>query len=1205
MKIKKLDISGFKSFVDRTVLSFEQDVTCVVGPNGCGKSNIADSIRWVMGEQSIKTLRGKSMEDVIFNGAESRGPHGMAEVSVTFDNADGSAPPDYRDYAEITVTRRLDRSGNSDYLINKTPVRLMDVTNLFLGTGVGRKAYSIIEQGRVGLVVSAKPEDRRNMIEEAAGISKFKSKKRAAETKMDRTRQNLLRVGDIITEIEKTLASLKRQARKAERYKVYREEILELELWIASHRWLELTSAHRVLREQMEMIAEQIESSKSALQTREAEAEAGRVAMGEIEMALEKAQARAYELDNAVKLLESEINHHQNQIPVMAQSETAAKRESEELGQQRRSMLAEASAIGARLEGLEEIEQNQELALRTETAELEQRRRAAEDSEGSLKGARARIAEAETRIARAETVLGGAQRRRGDNSARLERIERERETLEARLAEARQNAEEVSARYRGLCGGKEEIASQRGHIETELERLRQEIRVSDGEVDRLRSELGKKRSRLHSLEEIQRRFEGVGSGVRNVMTRFKGATDTAQPNKVLGLVADLLECPAELTQALAAALGERLQYVVIDELDVGLQAINYLKEGNRGRASFIPRIPLIAPEQRATAPVGEGAIGYLLDSVKAPEEYQALAEYLLGNVLVVRDLPSAQALRQNGNHTALLVTLAGELLGPEGRLTGGEGEEVGTHLLQVKREIRELADLVVKLDNELQIATEKHGQLRQSIAQSQAELETTRSDAHQKEIALVEAGRDLKRAQEAGKDAEERIDGLAHEVDMLRRALGEADQEEASAIEERSGGQRSLGAAQDAVLEAEEIYRERRELVDEQNAVVTEVRVKTAQAKQQAEGDRVALERLERSEHELQNRIERLSREAARLTDQQKELAETVTRERETLTERVGQAQAAAELVAQARANYDRAREGLAVHDAELRQIRTSIDEASKNNTELALKEREVAMETNHLIEGIYQRYRIELRRVLGDYHDREIPGETARARIDELQRVVERMGEINLTAIEEYEERATRYETLSAQRKDLESALEQLEQAIRRMNRESRRLFREAFDAINTRFQQIFPRVFGGGKAELRLTDPDDLLESGVEIIAMPPGKKIGSIELMSGGEKALTAISMIFAIFQYKPSPFCLLDEVDAPLDEANIGRFCELVREMTSQSQFIMITHAKRTMMTGDVLYGITMETPGISKLVSVKMRDLPTKGVTDQAPMAAVA
>jgi chromosome segregation protein len=1206
MKIKKLDICGFKSFVDPTVLSFEQDITCVVGPNGCGKSNIADAIRWVMGEQSIKTLRGKAMEDVIFNGAESRGPHGMAEVSVTFDNSDGLAPPEYQDYSEITVTRRLDRSGASDYIINKTPVRLMDVTNLFLGTGVGRKAYSIIEQGRVGLVVSAKPEDRRQMIEEAAGISKFKAKKRAAETKMERTRENLLRVGDIIAEIEKNLASLKRQARKAERYKEYRHEILDLELWIASHRWLELTGAHRVLREEIENLSVQVEDFRAALRTRETEAEADRLAVSEIEIVLDKAQTRAYGLDNEVKLLESEVSHHLAQIPGLGEREAAAKREAEELGQQRHSTLAEAAALRARLEGLEEIEYNQEQALQRENGELERRRRAAEEAEGALRGARARVSEAQTRIARAETVFGGVQKRRGDHTARAERLERDRETLEVRLTEARQNAEEVSARYRGLCGGKEEIASRKGQIEAELEQLRQEIRVSDGQVDTLRIEHGKKRSRLHSLEEIQRRFEGVGSGVRTVMGRFAGKSDESAPGRVLGLVADLLECPAELTQALAAALGERLQYVVVDELAMGLRAIGYLKEVKRGRATFIPKMPLGVRAERVQAAALEGAVGYLIDSVSAPAEYRSLAEYLLGDVLVVKDMESAQTLRQGGQTQALLVTLAGELLGPEGRLTGGEGEDAGAHLLQVKREIRELGEAVEQLDGALQEAVEHHGKLRQSIAQSQAELEATRGDAHQKEIALVEASRDLKRAQEAGKETSERIARLADEADELARALQEADQEEANATQERKAAERALTAAQEAVVDAEDIYQTKRVSVDEQNAVVTEVRVKTAQAKQQAEADRLALERLERSQQELQNRVERLQRDAGKFAQQQQELTAQVACDRETLAGRVQEALAAAEQVAQARARHDQAREGLAIHDAALRQMRASIDEASGKSGALAIKEREVAMETAHLLEGIAQRYRLDLKRELGDYHDREIPGEAVRTRIDELQRVVERMGEINLTAIEEYEERAARYETLTAQRKDLDSALEQLEQAIRRMNRESKRMFREAYEAINSRFQQIFPRVFGGGKAELGLTNPDDLLESGVEIMAMPPGKKIGSIELMSGGEKALTAISLIFAIFQYKPSPFCLLDEVDAPLDEANIGRFCDLVREMTSQSQFIMITHAKRTMMTGDVLYGVTMETPGISKLVSVVMRDYADKTpTTDYSQTAAVA
>jgi chromosome segregation protein len=1190
MKIKKLEVSGFKSFVDRTVLHFDHEVTCIVGPNGCGKSNVVDAIRWVMGEQSAKTLRGRGMDDVIFAGAESRGPVGFAEVTITFDNADQSAPPEYNDYAEIGVTRRLDRTGNSEYLINKTHVRLMDVTNLFLGTGVGRKSsYSIVEQGRIGLIVSAKPQDRRTLIEEAAGITKFKAKKVAAERKMEYTQQNLLRVSDVIGELQNTLASLKRQAQKAERYKKYRAEIRDLELWVASHRWLELTTTHRVASSRLQEVEARVEGARAALRVREAELEAERLALQSTEDDLSRAQAKAYESDNAVRLLESEIQHHGQQLQALREREASAQREVEGLLGQRESLSAEASGIGARLSTLREDEQAVEQVLARESTEHERRRQAADEAERALLLARGKLAEADKRIARADAVLQGLGQRRADQRARLERVEAERNELIERIAQLQEEGGELRARLIGLRGDKDTIGEQRGQLEQELGNLRSDIVQSDERVEQLRSQLAERRSRLHSLEEIQQRFEGVGAGVRAVMTGFSSRSQTGQ-SRVHGLVADRLECPPELTRALAAALGEKLQYVVVDDLATGVDVVRYLSEGKRGRATLIPNVPSGAERESdlTQAPEGEGVIGRLLELVQVQPQDRALAEHLLSDVLVMVDLEHARAFHERGQGRYLLVTRDGHVLDEGGVLSGGDGEDAGAHLLEVKREVRELKDEVARLSTDMDAARAHHGALRNAIAQRQAAIESTRADAHEREIGLVKAERDLKRAEESIQQSEQRIETLAVEAASLSAVSHGGGDEELAAREERTAAEQARTEALAEEAAAEEVYRTRRSLVDEQNGVVTEVRVRAAEARQRVEGDQAVVERLQRSLSELDAREGRLTEELRDLSRQQGELAGRVAQGREQLAELVTQAMQLNEQVTGLKAQYDEARAGLGEQEHALRGVRAMIDTEGKRFSELSLEEREAMLAIEHLLEGIVERHRVDVRKVLGDYHDRPLADESIHGRVDELRRIVERMGEINLMAIEEYEERSKRYDYLVAQRLDLETALEQLDKAIRQMNRKSRQLFREAFDEVNARFRKMFPRMFGGGKAELRLTEAEDLLEAGIDIIAQPPGKKLTSIELMSGGEKALTAVSLIFSLFQYRPSPFCLLDEVDAPLDEANVGRYCEMIREMTDRSQFILITHHKLTMQTSDVLYGVTMETPGISKLVSVQMR-----------------
>jgi len=1184
MKIKKLEIVGFKSFVDKSVLYFDHDVTGIVGPNGCGKSNVVDAIKWVMGEQSPSRLRGKAMDDVIFNGSENRGPHGFAEVAITFDNSDGLTPPEYRDYPEITVSRRLDRSGRSDYMINRTPVRLMDVTNLFLGTGVGRRAYSIIEQGRIGFIVSSKPADRRSMIEEAAGITKFKVRKAAAERKMGHTRNNLLRVGDILGELERSLASLKRQAQKAERYKRYRDEVRDLELWIASFRYLELFGETKVVRTRLDTESAASEGSRLALRVKEAELEAERADTDRLGSEVEKSQNRTYELDNEVRLYEGQIQQLIDRLRALREKEQLAERELGELIGQRDALDEERKGLAAALEDLEAAEAEAEGVLKRESAELERRRLAVAEAERAVSNARGRVGDAEKRIARAEAVLASFEKRREEGHARLERMGAEKDALARRADEQRQEAEELAARLEGLKSGREQTAAKKDEIEAELRALRDQIRGSDEEVERLREENATKRSRLRSLRELQQKFEGVGAGVRALMTRYAPSADERAERGIVGLVADRIQCPPELTQALAGAMGERLQEVVVERQEDGLRALDWLRAEGLGRATLWPRRPRRVVQ--AKAPVA-GAVGWLSDLVRCAPEDEALVRALVGEVLVVEDLATALRLQRSGVN-AQLVTREGEQLSALGALTGGAGDESASHLLDMKREIRELEGVVGTLTKELETAVQRHNELRRGIAQRQAAIDSARTQAHDAEIAIVKADKDVRRLQAEATESARRSEVMGDEMANLVQALSDAFAEETAGQEEIAAARKSRDEAAQELDAASGIHDERLRAVEEQSRAVTEVRVRAAQARERAESDRTALGRLERSIEELDQREQRLRGDVEAGAKEQGRLSAELLFSREKLHLTVDSAMKAHEALGAVRARHDAARHALGEREVALKELRSKLEVVSAEVNQLAIRDRELAMELDHLLESIEERHRVDLRKQLTEYHARPLPDREQRERASELLRLINRMGEINLMAIEEYEEKAERFEKLDAQRVDLEDALKTLEKAIREMNRESRRMFKDAFIAVNERFKLLFPILFRGGKAELKLSDPNDLLQSGVEIIAQPPGKKLGRLELMSGGEKALTAVAMIFAIFQYKPSPFCLLDEVDAPLDEANIGRFAQAIRQMTDRSQFIVITHSKRTMEFTDVLYGVTMEEPGISKLVAVELR-----------------
>ena len=1182
MKIKKLEIIGFKSFVDKTILHFDHDITGIVGPNGCGKSNVVDAIKWVMGEQSPSRLRGKSMDDVIFNGSEQRGPHGFAEVSITFDNTDGLAPPEYRDYEELCVTRRLDRSGRSDYLINKTPVRLMDITNLFLGTGVGRRAYSIIEQGRIGFIVSSKPADRRSMIEEAAGITKFKVRKRAAERKMDQTRHNLVRVGDILQELERSLASLKRQAQKAERYQRYRDEVRDLELYVASFKYLELFNETRVVASALSTASAAEEVQRLALKVREAELEAERTQVDGLSSKVESCNTKAYELDNAVRVLEGQIQQLLERVQSLRDREQLAERELGELVGQRRALTEERDALASALKDLEAAEAEAQQLFDRESQELERRRLAVVEAERAVTNARGRRADADTRVARAEAVLAGFERRRNEGRERLEKMRAERGTQEQRKITLVEEGEALTTRLEVLKGSKEETAARKDQVEAELIELREKIRESDAQLEKLRDETAEKRSRLSSLREVQQRFEGVDAGVRALMTQFD-----PEATKLVGLVADRLVSPPELDGALAAALGDRLQQVVVESPERGLEAIAFLREHEAGRATALPQRLRRTVGERPSVPDDEAVLGRLIDLIEHAPEDESLMQHLLARFVVVRDLDAALRLHRAGSD-AIFVTLAGDRIEPDGSVSGGAGDDSGAHLLELQREVRELETVVAHLDGQLTEAVRVHGELRRGIAQRQAAIDAARTEAHDAEIAIVKAEKDARRVQGEVESVEAGIARLGEEINALGNALEQASDEEREAKSEIESAKNAGDQAKQELHAAEAVYAQRQASVEEQAARATEVRVRAAQARERAESDRGALERLTRSIDELDDREGRLRGDVLDGARQQGVLAAEILKTRATLGEAIGAAMRAHEALGAARARYDEARQALGEAEISVKLLRDNIGEVSGRVTALTVRDRELAMELDHLVDQVNERHRIDVREVLTDYHARELPNEQVKQRVKELLRLIERMGAINLTAIEEYEEKSVRYEKLKAQNDDLQEALKKLEKAIREMNRESRRMFKEAFVAVNERFKRIFPALFRGGKAELRLSDPTDLLESGIDIIAQPPGKKLGSLELMSGGEKALTAVAMIFAIFQYKPSPFCLLDEVDAPLDEANIGRFAHAIQQMTDRSQFIVITHSKRTMEFTDVLYGVTMEQPGVSKLVSVELK-----------------
>lgn len=1199
MRIKKIEVNGFKSFADREVLHIDDHVTAILGPNGCGKSNVVDAMRWCLGEQRAKHLRGQGMADVIFAGCSTRGPGNAAEVTLTFEN-NGQVPAAYLNYAEIAVTRRLYRDGTSEYLINKVQCRLRDISELMAGTGAGTRGYSIIEQGQVGRIVSSKAEERRYIIDEAAGITRFKAQKQAAEKKIEQTQQNLLRVSDVLTELEGRLGNLRRQAQKAERYKRYRAELRDLDLWLASHRFLELEATRRVLEVRRGTLSEQVDGLRATLAANDARSEAHRTELVQREQELSQAQATVFDLDNRIKLAESEGQFRRREQEGARQAVTQARAEAAAVERSLTALREELAQVSAQLEELRagEDEGHAEVAARLQ-----------EEHDGFSARLRGEVADFE----RARAQQGRLHQREATAAAQLQARSEGLSELEGRIAGLAQETElltiqverdradlEVAESSREAAIERVEgLTERRAATDREKQALKATLRAAEQAHDAARGELQRTRSRLQSLEEIQRRYRGCASGVQ-VVIQHREALAGEAGGEVLGILADHVAAPAQLEAALSAVLGDRLQGVVVDGVRASAAAVALLKEKQEGRTSFLPREcrPAHGTEgmSEGACPFGHGfedmldragVVGRLADAVEVPAELRPLARALLGETIVVETLGQALELWQAGT-TAPLVTLAGDRVEPSGVVIGGSAQGLDSALLQQKREIRELHEVVVAREADVAAAREHHEALVDRQGQLEAEREMGEAELLESEKVRMQRVQEVSRLQREIQQLGARVEQQGRERAKLEASLGGREEERAKLTAELAQVREELPGLTQAIGDGEA----RIEMLREQQAraaeMLTEAKVALARFQQQLGALTAAEARLSRQVAGEDERLQRLGQAQVEGEAKIEALTEALAAAEAEREQQLQAHAAASEGLQAARVAHEAVRLAADELDLSVRKLRSGLDEQRELLAEVEGALKEQRLEAQHLCADIRERFDAELELALCDFHDRPLAGPDASARQQELKRVLARMGEVNLTAIDEFEEVAGRVDYLSTQKRDLESAISQLQEAIDKINKTSRERFLETFRQISDMFQQVFPRLFNGGNAQLKLTDPSDLLGTGVEIAAQPPGKQVRNLELLSGGEKALTAVSLIFAIFLIKPSPFCLLDEVDAPLDEANVGRFGAMVQEMSQNTQFIIITHNKRTMEIADRLYGVTMETRGVSKLVTVNIK-----------------
>ena len=1209
MYLKSLKAIGFKSFADRTTLNFEPGITAVVGPNGCGKSNISDAIRWVLGEQSAKALRGGEMADVIFSGTDGtrgRKATGMAEVSLTIgdvDEANLSAAGVGLEFNEVTVTRRVFRDGGSEYFLNGTGCRLRDVQQLFMGTGVGRNSYSIMAQDQITDIIKSRPLERRAVIEEAAGITKFKQQKKEALRKLDYTEQNLLRLEDTIREVKRQIGSLQRQAGKARRFQKIMDELKHLETQLARHEFDVIDLNLKGFAEESTQIRDNLEKHSSSIIEEEAALKRLRDLLAELDQQVNAAQAKGLEL-------KSEADRHENRIQINEQrmEELVAQHAGAETdiagAQDRRKQ------VDAELEGINQQLGDSGHTLERATQHVNEKRggldaidQAIRSRQADQQQAQAESGEQDNRLTHTRNELTGLELQKQGNAVRLEKLSAEKIQLE----EERGKLEEsLSSFEKQVAGDSLHVQSHRGTVEERQERLVQlttELNVTDDALDEKLQAQAEAKARRDVLRQLIDNKEGFGAGAQAVLTHFDSA---------IGSLADQIRVPDEHVRAVEAALGANLQLVLTDQSTHANDMLGHLVSGEQGRASIVA-LELLR-ERGGAIPASDLPTEGIpaIRVVDSDEQNQPLLQTLLGRTVIVDTLETATRLWRANPGRFDFVTRQGESLSQHGIFTGGRGHGIKqdhTSVLARRNQVDELDEQLESLASTIDDASREKGALLAEQTELQASLQNARDELSDREVAVATSKGEFNALRNSQKVIHQKIDTVVFEVRNLAEQEESArgkTQELSALIREMEERARGFQAALDAHAQFIQEQRERRETAIEE---LTEAKVALSKAE---ERESSLLERktpMEQRLEELHRTLERAQQTLTESAERKVQFeAQNVESRRELDRLRV-EREAAGENSTELTQQRNQQAAGAERREMELSEMRHVLTELQERKGEIEVELAQKRMAQDQLVERIREKYSVELSEVQGDCitinitDNGQTTTETVTAeemagdaqptdwdavgeQVSALQDKIESMGPVNLVAIDEYEEIEERHNFLNTQHDDLVNAKAELQEVIARIDKQSREMFTETFEKVRENFQKMFPDLFGGGKANLVLTEEADVLEAGVEIVASPPGKQLRSISLLSGGERTMTAVALLFALYQVKPSPFCVLDELDAPLDDANIDRYIKKLKEFLVHSQFIVISHSKRTIAAADVLYGVTMQERGVSKIVSVK-------------------
>ena len=1180
MYLKRLELQGFKSFADKTILELRPGITTVIGPNGSGKSNISDAIRWVLGEQSMKSLRGTKSLDIIFAGTQNRKSLGFAEASLVFDNSDGALPIEF---TEVTVTRKIYRSGETGYYINKTPCRLKDVLELFMDTGIGKDGYSIIGQGKIDEILSNKSEDRRHIFEEAAGIVKYRSRKEEAEKKLEHTKLNLLRINDIISEIEGNLGPLQTQSEKAKKYLNLREELKNIEVGLFVYNIEKYKENLQQIVQDIDVMQSQCNDEEGKLERVKILKEELKSSIDEITEQIENMSNLGFESQKEIEQLNSDINVARTRITNNNENSVRFTDEIQEQNEKIQELKQELEQKEAKKDNLKQNKEKFEKELNEKQEELAKITEKLSAKELEIEGYKQTVEQNTDKKYELQSEINAQEINFQNYEKRQNQIKQEIQTTISELDNTRMNKEEISKGFYESENKKNKAQKSLEEVAKQKQEANQKIKSFESNINILSSDMRIKESRLKFLIETEKEKEGYIKSVKSLLKDCENIKDLGKG--MHGVLANIIEVPDELETAIEMCLGASLQNIVTDTEEDAKKLVEHLRKNNLGRASFLPIASVKGKKLEKLKGNESGVIGIASDLVKFNKKYEQIILNLLGRTVIVDNMNTAIKVAKQNGYTFRIVTKDGDLINPSGAITGGSVAKKTVNILGRGKEIEKLEKEIKNIKAKIQKLEKEKEEYEQSIEgilelsanleKELQEIDITYATEKQKMISIDENIQKLQNRLNKLKEEQKNLENLKQEAIERKEKIQEETQKITNQNEELSK----------LISEFAELNKDDQKYIDDLNYDITNLKISVSSFDESESSIKEIQERINQelnnakaSIENKNNQIEQIKIENENL---EKSIQETLNKIEE-IKQKVSNSSAEIEKMKQERTQKS---EKLSKQEDEITSKFKIIEDLKSQLVKLDVKKTKVEEDINTIINKMWEEYELTPNNVEGYAKPENVA--LTQKRVNNIRTEIRDLGSVNVDSIEEYKNLKDRYDFMSEQRLDLENTMSKLRKVITDMTQIMKEQFREKFKIINKNFGEVFAELFGGGKASLNLEDEENILECGIEITVQPPGKKLQNMMLLSGGEKAFTAIALLFAILKINPAPFCVLDEIEAALDDVNVFRYADYLKKFTEHTQFLVITHRKGTMEAADTVYGVTMEESGISKLLSMKL------------------